>query len=353
MKTFKELRQSFFDDSIDLNNRLLTIILAGVIAGTIVGLIPMLFGNTNGWWINILILTLAIISQVINIVFKKSELAAFFISITGIVFALPIMYFQQGGAASGMPFWLMFGVLTAFIMLNGWKRYLTVSIEVIVFAGCFLVEYFYPDTVTRLSSRRAIFIDILVSFISTTVIFLAMLAIYLKAYAIKREKLDYALHYDALTGIENRYAYEKYIQELTKKPLSDDLIFISADVNSLKKVNDTQGHSAGDELLIGAAKIFSETFGDYGKVFRTGGDEFQATIFTDKSLSDIQSSFETNMNHWSGDLVKDIHISIGYATTRTYPTTSYNDLAKAADQAMYKDKAAYYARNGINRRSNR
>lgn len=353
MKSFKELRDSFFDESIDLNNRLLTVILFGIIAGTIIGLIPMLFGNTQGWWINILIMILAIISQIINIVFKKNELATFFISITGIIFALPIMYFKQGGAASGMPFWLMFGVLTAFIMLNGWRRYVTVSIAVLIFTCCFITEFLFPETVVRLETRQAIYTDVIISFISTTVIFLSMLGIYLKAYAVKREKLDYALHYDALTGIENRYAYEKYLQELIKKPLSENLIFISADVNSLKKVNDTQGHIAGDELLKGAAQIFSESFGNYGKVFRTGGDEFQATIFTDKDLNDIQHSFENNMSNWSGKLVKEIHISIGYATTRTHPTTSYVDLAKAADQAMYKDKAAYYSRNGFNRRSSR
>lgn len=338
------------DEPLTLTNRLLTIILNCIIAGTIIGLIPMFFGNTKGWWLNLLMMILAIVTQIVNVVFKKRKLATIFLSFTGVIIALPLMYFYQGGIASGMPFWMIFGILTAFIMNHGWQRYVTVTVALIMFTGCIIMEYLFPDSVDHLPTRESIYFDAIIGFISTTVIFLIMLDIYLKAYKKKRDNLKYALQYDALTGIENRYAYENYIKKLSSRPYSSNLVFISADVNSLKKVNDTQGHMAGDELLIGAATVFSQTFEEYGKVFRTGGDEFQAIINTDKNLEEIQSCFINNMNNWKGKLVQNLHISIGYACSKDYEKVNYADLSKAADFAMYKDKAAYYERSGINRR---
>ena len=55
----------------------------------------------------------------------------------------------------------------------------------------------------------------------------------------------------------------------------------SVDVNGLKKVNDTKGHTAGDELIKGAANCLTLAVGNNGKVYRTGGDEFMAVLFTE------------------------------------------------------------------------
>ena len=50
------------------------------------------------------------------------------------------------------------------------------------------------------------------------------------------------------------------------------------DVNDLKYVNDTYGHDKGDALITTAAKIIKEAFGELGKCYRTGGDEFIAVL---------------------------------------------------------------------------
>ena len=61
---------------------------------------------------------------------------------------------------------------------------------------------------------------------------------------------------------------------------SDDFVFVSLDVNGLKTINDTQGHAAGDELIKAAASCMKKCIGSYGRVYRTGGDEFIALINT-------------------------------------------------------------------------
>lgn len=59
---------------------------------------------------------------------------------------------------------------------------------------------------------------------------------------------------DELTGIKNRRAYMAVLNYYEDNPIEDDFIYMSIDVNGLKIVNDNFGHSAGDELIIGAAQ---------------------------------------------------------------------------------------------------
>lgn len=88
------------------------------------------------------------------------------------------------------------------------------------------------------------------------------------------------------------------------------------DVNGLKPVNDTLGHAAGDELLQGAAECMEQCFGNYGKVYRMGGDEFAAIIFVNtRRLKRVQQEFDDVVRGWSGQLVKSVSISCGYVSS--------------------------------------
>ena len=81
---------------------------------------------------------------------------------------------------------------------------------------------------------------------------------------------------DALTGLKNKHAYidvEHQIDEIIydKKPV--EFAVIVCDVNGLKKINDTLGHSAGDTYLQSAADVLRKIF-EHSPIFRVGGDEF-------------------------------------------------------------------------------
>nr|MCR5099910.1 sensor domain-containing diguanylate cyclase [Butyrivibrio sp.] len=95
----------------------------------------------------------------------------------------------------------------------------------------------------------------------------------------QEEQLIYKSRTDELTGLLNRRAYEEDIYEQNDFPAKDYFVSMSLDVNGLKVVNDTLGHAAGDELLIGASYCMNKSFGSYGKIYRTGGDEFIVILF--------------------------------------------------------------------------
>ncbi len=156
---------------------------------------------------------------------------------------------------------------------------------------------------------------------------------------------------DELTGLYNRRAYEEDILEYSDKNIENDFVYASIDVNGLKIVNDEIGHAAGDELIKGAADCMKEVFASYGKVYRTGGDEFVSIFFASKEqLEAIKEDLEQATEKWSGELVSSLALSVGYVTKSECKEETILDIAKMADKRMYQAKTAYYAKKGVNRR---
>ena len=157
---------------------------------------------------------------------------------------------------------------------------------------------------------------------------------------------------DPLTGISNRHAYIEELQKLTDaETLPDDLVVYSIDINGLKKTNDTLGHSAGDELICGAADCITTIFDKYGKTYRTGGDEFIviANIETNQIYS-LVSQLNKLGASWKGKESKSISFSVGAAARKDNPDLKPEKLVILADQRMYKAKNEYYQETGFERR---
>ena len=166
----------------------------------------------------------------------------------------------------------------------------------------------------------------------------------------KEERLILESTTDKLTQCFNRRAYENDLHNYPDIPSDENFVFVSIDVNGLKTVNDNLGHAAGDELLKGAAMCMKHCFGKYGKVYRTGGDEFVIILSADDNrLEGIKEMFEKSVNDWSGDIVRNLSVSCGYVTKKEYPLSTVSEMAKIADDRMYQEKAKHYREAGGNR----
>lgn len=156
-------------------------------------------------------------------------------------------------------------------------------------------------------------------------------------------------HIDQLTKLYNRRAYENDIIELERD--AKKIIYASIDINELKIVNDTYGHEAGDEVIVGASGCMKQCFGAYGKVYRTGGDEFAVILYASEAeLEHIKRDFEETIHAWRGKLVDHISVSCGYVTRKEFADCSFSEMARTADERMYQEKAAWYRSKGIDRR---
>ena len=139
--------------------------------------------------------------------------------------------------------------------------------------------------------------------------------------------------------------------ELSSRKLDDDFVYVSADLNGLKQVNDTLGHTAGDELISGAALCLQSGFGPYGNIYRIGGDEFAALIrVKEESLAGVLENMNSIVDGWKGHSVDKVSISIGYASHREFPDLTVEELGKNADQKMYEAKNEYYQKHDRRRR---
>lgn len=156
---------------------------------------------------------------------------------------------------------------------------------------------------------------------------------------------------DSLTGLGNRRAYEEDARKLGEGQLGSDFVYVSADANGLKELNDTKGHAAGDEYLKGIAYVLNRCLGGYGMVYRTGGDEFVALIHMgNDKIPRAKADIAEISAVWDGVLINELSIAVGFSAACDNPGLSLRELAAVADKRMYEEKAAYYKNKGIDRR---
>jgi diguanylate cyclase (GGDEF)-like protein len=100
------------------------------------------------------------------------------------------------------------------------------------------------------------------------------------AHGAEIQRLANAALTDSLTGLRNHRAFQEDLAgDLRRQARAGGpLALIMLDLDSLKAVNDTHGHQAGDDRLEVLADALSETFGDAGRVYRVGGDEFAGIL---------------------------------------------------------------------------
>lgn len=167
-----------------------------------------------------------------------------------------------------------------------------------------------------------------------------------------KQKEEHLIHIsltDEMTGLFNRRCYEEDAAEFQAAGIDRDLALVSADLNGLKTVNDNLGHSAGDELIRGAADCLLSAAGSCGKVYRVGGDEFMAIVRTDDCDALARRILE-KAAAWKGTMVDSLSISVGCASHAENPDLDLEGLEKLADRRMYAEKARHYSQSGMDRR---
>ncbi len=159
---------------------------------------------------------------------------------------------------------------------------------------------------------------------------------------------------DGLTGLYNRGAYQDTIFQYKDEPIEDDFTLISFDLNGLKTVNDTLGHQAGDELIMGACQCMNQAFGTLGRLYRVGGDEFAClAIIPQEALQEALSRFDRLVDEWSGRLVHSLSIAYGVVRKQELPHGTIEEMAVLADQRMYGAKRVHYQKKENDRRGGR
>ena len=146
---------------------------------------------------------------------------------------------------------------------------------------------------------------------------------------------------DALTGLANRRSVDSHLDLRSKRETPFSVIYI--DLNGFKKINDTNGHQAGDDLLRQVGGRLRQAFRATDIVGRWGGDEFVALV--DESLAEAQANV-SRVDEWlskeftisSGQTEQRVRVSAAVGVASWRPGETVTGVVQRADAEMYEQK---------------
>ena len=144
---------------------------------------------------------------------------------------------------------------------------------------------------------------------------------------------------DLLTGASSRNAYEHMLKRLASAEENlrayGSVLF---DVNNLKIINDSCGHEKGDEAIKLCHESILEIFGDQGKCYRIGGDEFVLLVFDEMDIGRSVAAFDELVARKRKGRDFPFSVALGYAVFDAAQDRDIQDTIKRSDAMMYLDK---------------
>jgi diguanylate cyclase (GGDEF)-like protein len=185
----------------------------------------------------------------------------------------------------------------------------------------------------------------LISFVLGVTLFLAR---EIGRRAIAEDKLEELATTDALTGLKNRRKFDTAIDAEWRRAARQKtpLALLMIDADYFKTYNDTFGHQAGDEVLVGIAICITDAVRRASDcTARYGGEEFALLLpgLSSMDAFEVAETIQLKVRQWSGDPPVTT-VSIGVASMTPDTTMDWSGLVNAADRALYAAKA-----NGRNR----
>lgn len=157
-------------------------------------------------------------------------------------------------------------------------------------------------------------------------------------------KLDFISKSDELTGIYNRRGFYDITGTAISSIVNEgkNAIFVFADLDSLKQINDVYGHEDGDFAIKSAATILKDCFRASDIVGRIGGDEFAVFAITD--MTNCTEYFKSRMENISKAFNSNsgkpyiVHLSAGIYEFKCSACTEISEIVARADSLLYEEK---------------
>ena len=151
---------------------------------------------------------------------------------------------------------------------------------------------------------------------------------------------------DNRTGLVNRTRWNELMN--VRASAAEQYAILVADLNGLKRVNDTLGHEAGDQMILALSEILRDSLPRSSMICRWGGDEFTALLTgVNRELLEqhMQVLFAAGERYNQDHPELPVYFAVGSALSSENPGLSRNQLFQLADEDMYRNKQLWYANN--------
>lgn len=161
-------------------------------------------------------------------------------------------------------------------------------------------------------------------------------------YSFKEKVEETELFRDELTGLLRRGTFIRKVNEYLSRKENFALVMI--DIDDFKYINDTYGHSVGDEVLCKTADAFLKTTRGEDLICRMGGDEFALLLAGIKNVNQVEEIMlrmedEIRIMSEKESTTEDIHVSFGVKICSDFSeNVTFHHIYQQADAAMYQAK---------------
>lgn len=154
-----------------------------------------------------------------------------------------------------------------------------------------------------------------------------------------RDKLELLAQMDPLTEALNRHAFHSLLRrtESGQESITSGSVAV-LDIDNLKPINDTWGHSTGDKAIRAVARAMRSLIRADDMLFRWGGDEFLVLMFklpadeANRRIEKLNDILEANCSKWTG---LPVSVTVSHGVAGFDSLTDLGHAIETADQAMY------------------
>ena len=190
MSGLKRFFKKFFQESFDIQHRLLNIILLSGMLGIVLSCISSIFLGFDPF--SYLLIGICLVFFVFTLWvangLKKPQLAVIILSIITNNIILPLLYLYSGGMKSGIPIWCLMGLIFSVMLLKGKKAYIILSINLLGFLAAVFISYKFPQFLITIDSIKFIYIDMVIAVVMVASIF--TLIFKYQAYVYEKQKKE-------------------------------------------------------------------------------------------------------------------------------------------------------------------